>query len=45
MLQAEVVPTTPDIPFTKINVACAHGRMIDDVLTEERAKTGNGEMP
>ncbi len=40
MLQAEAIPTTTGVRFAKIKVVCAHGRVIDDLLTDEGEKTG-----
>ncbi len=40
MLQSEAIPPMTGIQFTKTRVACAHGRMIDDVLTEKGVRTG-----
>lgn len=40
MLHVQAIPITTAVRFAKTKVACAHGRMIDDVLTEEGVKTG-----
>lgn len=40
MLQVQAIPTIPGVRYARVRVACAHRRMIDDVLTEDGAKTG-----